>query len=174
MLSEIKFSRLSVILIVLIIFILGYFFIFVPIARQWKELNRRIEVVNLQYLRNSRTVTNFDDYVKHYKEFELITKQTKTAEEEIAFFLKEIESFINNLNVTINDIKPLPDEQDNQAHVFFIELEIESSVIDFISFLHKIASSPTMIRVEKMTLMTKGKKDNRLSLRLIISKTFIV
>ena len=174
MVTKMKVSRLSVILVVIIIVILGYVFIVMPLARQGKELNRRIEVVNLQHLRNSRTVTNFDEYVTNYKEFESIARQNKTDEEEIALFFKEIESFISNLNIRINDVKPLPDEDNNQSHVFLIDVEMASSMRDFMAFLHAIATSKTMIRVDKIVLTAQGKKDNRLTVRLIISKTFLV
>jgi len=112
--------------------------------------------------------------VNHYKEFESISTQNKKDEEEVAFFLKEIETFVNGLNININDIKPLPDEEESQAHIFLIDVEMESSIIDFMEFLHKIASSKNLIRIEKMSLITKGQRGHKLTIKLIISKTFLV
>ena len=174
MTAHMKVSRLSIVLGGVIIVILGYVFIVMPLVRQVKELNRRIEVATLQHLRSSRTVSHFDEYVTNYKEFESIMRQSKTDKEEIAFFLKEIESFIADLNIRINDIKPLPDEDTQQSHVFFIDVEMDSSLKDFIMFLHAIATSKTMIRVERIVLTVQGKKDNRLTIELILSKTFLV
>jgi len=172
MVSKIRMTKMSIVLVVTISGLLAYVFIAIPVMDQWKELNRRIEVVSLQYLRDTKTVNNFDEYKKLYTEYEAIARQAKTDEEEIAFFLKEIESFTANLNISINDIKPLPQERDKHTTILFIEIEMLSSMKDFIAFLHTIASSRTMIHIHKMSLSIISRRDDILTIKLVISKTF--
>ena len=173
MTRSIKITRLSALLIAVIGVMLAYVFIVNPLVGAWNELDRRVEVVNLQYMRDTRTVDNFDDYVELYHTYEDIAAQKRSDEEELALFLKEIENFAGPLDVAINDIKPLPNEEEKHKNVFLLRLEMEGAIDELVSFLHTIASSDTLIRVETMSLQTTSRRNNILTAKITLSKTFL-
>jgi len=89
--ANVKMTKLSVVLIIVISTLLGYVFGVLPLWREWQGLEGRMERLHMEYQRDSRTVAHLGDSLQQYREHEGVTKQTRTNEEEVAFFLKEIE-----------------------------------------------------------------------------------
>ncbi|MFH1384390.1 MAG: hypothetical protein ABIH47_05430 [Candidatus Omnitrophota bacterium] len=174
MMKYIKITKIRVVLVILSIVLIAYIFVMIPLGKGWKDLERRIDKANIQYLRGSQTVRCFDDSLRQFKEYERKMKQTKSNEEEVALFLKEIELFIKQVKVDINDIKPLPDEMREETHVFLIKVELECTIQDLVVLLHTIASSQTLIRVEKMDMTTQSYQQSKLTVTLVFSKTFLL
>ena len=172
--KKVKITKLTVILTSVIVASLLYVFALVPFFRMWNDLARRMEVVDLQYARDMARVENFDAYRNEYKQIEAIGVKNRSDEEERALFLKEIESFIQGLSISLKDIKPLKTQDKKGSETFYLELEMESSIGDLMAYLHTIATSGSLIRVERMTISTKEKKSNIHIIKQTVSKTFAV
>jgi Tfp pilus assembly protein PilO len=166
-------TKASLIMVGVIALLLSFVFVYKPLSDLWNELDRRVEVVNLQYLRNTKTVSNFNDYIALFQKYEEVSRQEKSDEEEGTLFLKEIEAFGLGLNLAINDIKPMPTVKDSHTTSFLIRLEMEGTIEDFIAYLHAIASSNTLIRVEDLSLQTVSRRNNVLNAKVTLSKTFL-
>jgi Tfp pilus assembly protein PilO len=169
----IKMTRLSSFLAVIIGLLLAFVLIFNPLFSLWKDLARRIEVVHLQYGRDTKTIDNYERYIELFNTYEAIARQARSDEEELAFFLKEIEEFSSGLALSIQDIKPMAPNDEKYTNRFGLQLEIQGPIADIISFFHRIASSETLIRIESFSLQTISRRDNVLNIKLAVSKTYL-
>jgi len=169
-----KLTKVSFLLIAVIGVLLSFVIIVNPLSNAWEALNRRVEVVNLQYVRDTKTVNNFDEYVTLFEKYEKISRQDNSDEEELALFLKELEAFASGYQISIDDIKPLPNRKDSNANTFLIRLEMQGTIQDVISYMHEIADSGTLIRIENLTIQTVSRRNNILNAKITLSKTFLV
>lgn len=169
----IKMTKLSSVLTIIIGLLLVFVLVVNPLYSWWKDLGRRIEVVNLQYGRDSKTIEQYDQYIELFNAYEKIARQAHSDEEELAVFLKEIEEFAAGLSLAIDDIKPMPRNDERHANRFGLRLEIQGPITDIISFFHRIASSETLIRIETFSLQTISRRDNVLNVKLAVSKTYL-
>jgi len=165
--------QLAIPLVFIIVMLLAYVFLYVPVRDKMDDLDKRIEMVNIQYLRNASTVNNFDEYLNRFREYDNMAKQTRDDEAEKAFFLKEFETIVGPMQLSVNDIKPLPVEEEQFKKAFFIKVEMTGAIKECISFLHKIASNHSLVHVENMTITSENSRTSLLTYEMTISKTFL-
>lgn len=170
----VKMTKTSYALLIIIIAMLLYVFCFIPIAENFKRMQRDIEGLNIQFIKNVRTISDFDVLYKRYQEYKDVVKQTRSDEEEMAFFIKEIQAYTQELSLSIKDIKPMSKVGSAGVNIFSVDVNIEGSIKDLVLLLHKIASEKKLIKVEKMSLEVARSSDSTtLSASFGFSKNFI-
>lgn len=173
MAADNKKIAVRIVLVAIIAILLIYGVIFLPLARKWSQLEDRIQDLDVQYLRNLKTVGLFDESFAQYNLYEGDITQKSTDEEEIALFLKNVEELIRNKMMTIRDIKPLDVRDAVKVHTVLIEVEFEGSINNLVALLHELASSQTLTYVEKLSIAPISQVDNSLIFTVVFAKSFI-
>lgn len=171
--KEFKMTRLSKVLIGCILFLLIIVGVFVPLKRMYKEIDRRIMVTEAQFVRNQHALSSVQSSQTLFKQYEAISRQVRSDKEEQVTFMKEVEGIVKKNSIAISQIKPIPREEVGAVSRFLLELEFDTTIQDLVSFLYDVADSGTLVSPEEMTIATKDRRANILSVRLVLSKIFL-
>ncbi len=103
-----------------------------------------------------------------YKDF--YTKSVQTEEAVIADFLKKVENLATKSEITL--VKVFPDGQDVQKEYlkYFVTLDCSGKLENIANFMYAVNSSPELLKVEKMNLLTNPRDVEKIQATITISK----
>lgn len=89
---------------------------------------------------------------------------------EVAALLREIERLGKESGIALNEVKPLPPEEDEQGQVFPFEIHTTGSFKQWVHLVYLLQTSESLFRVERATLGAKEQDSDILEGSLRISR----
>lgn len=142
--------------IFLIGFSIFFTFIFLPIMNGFRQLNQKINSVELKLKKATILLGKRQNIEKSYEKFALLTNGKTGEDYSSASMLSEVESLANKNNLRIVDIRPKTEQSSRQYGEFFIELKQEGKANDFFKFIYELENPPYFLRIKKAQLMSKN------------------
>jgi len=157
-----------IILFLIIIMVLQKF-VFKPLSNRLTNLKKEIKQREMSLIKGLRLDRQRDQVLKSYKDYERYLKIKGSDEEIISEFLREIEKLSRESAISILNIKPQSTNKRKHYKEYTIEISIEASMRDFISFLYNLNNSNLLLKVEKLILTLKDEKTDILKISVLVS-----
>jgi Tfp pilus assembly protein PilO len=144
--------------------------IFGPFHDKLMNLQREVARTEAGLKRGVTLSENEDAIRKAYAQFDTyFSLQGASGEEAVAAFLKEIEKLSRQTGLTILDMKPQKEgEEEKFSRQFVINVKAEATAEQVVKFLHALVDSPLLFSVEKMVLLPKGESATALSVTMTV------
>jgi Tfp pilus assembly protein PilO len=97
----------------------------------------------------------------------------RSEEIEMAELLKEIEELAHESQVSLENIKRVSPVVGKFYQEYGVEVQCQSTLKQWVEFVHLIESSPSLIKIKRASLTVKGKDTNTLRGFLVVSKVVI-
>lgn len=109
--------------------------------------------INLTKMKSDLLVK--DRIEKEYLEIEPLIRSSRTDQQEISLFTRELNDLYSPLQVKIGSVKIFPLVQNEFYRQLSIKIEMSGDIKDIMGFIRAIESSPKPLRVERLTLDVK-------------------
>ena len=127
-----------------------------PATAKSRALTQQINVKKRE-IENCIYLLNMKDAIKEETvKFSKFEKLGTSQDEEVSYFLRQIEAISKKSSVQIIDIKPYYARKAGSGTEYKVEIEIESSLNQFISFIYNLQNSEGLLRTAKFSI---GPKD---------------
>lgn len=166
-------KRLFYLTIGLIFFSLLYSLVVKPLITNWQQLEKKIETSALKVEKNLRMLERKTIIQDEYNKYVSAVKMAGSVEEEMTKFLTEIESLASSSSVRIIGIKPHPVKEVGFYKKFFVELDAEGDINQISKFIYDMQNSTQLLKIDKLSIGTKGAGTNLLKCSILVSKILI-
>lgn len=151
----------------------AYVLIVEPLARQWQDLNRQIEVKTNKLIRDLRLLSAEKAIEEEHSRLSRHSLSSGIEEQDVARVLSELEDLARSEAVDIVDMRPHPVEEGDGYKEILVDVSLEAAMLPLMKFLHRIENAPNRLRVRRLTLAAESDKDGLLRCSVFISKRFI-
>jgi len=164
---------LFIIVAVVIIASLSYSLIIDPLYNKLKTLEEEIEAKEIRLTKNIRLIAERDAINEEFNKYSQQLKVKSTDEEEMASVLSEIERIGKSSGVYLNDVKPQPIKDNQFYRVLSVEIKFQASPDNLSKFIYDLQSSPFLLKVKRLQIISKGQETNFVEGNIQISKISI-
>ncbi|MFH1199369.1 MAG: hypothetical protein V1650_04355 [Candidatus Omnitrophota bacterium] len=144
-----------------------------PINNRVKEINREIHLSEKQLERYVRQVRHKGLISQEYAKYKQQIKKVGTDEEETVRILAEIEALASKLGVRLVNVKPRPCLQIELGKEYSVEVEAEADMGALANFFYQLNASEQLLRIEKLSLVSKDKNSSALKSLILVTKIVI-
>ena len=144
-----------------------------PIGSRLNELEQEILVTENQLRRNVRELAAGEAVRAAYAAYAPNASKARSAEEEMALLLNEIEGLARKSGLSLVNMKPKPAGRSDAGKQYPVEVELESPMAPLMKFLHSLHGSKHLLRVQQLRLVPKGGRSADVKVYLLINETVI-
>ncbi|MCX5678722.1 MAG: type 4a pilus biogenesis protein PilO [Candidatus Omnitrophica bacterium] len=145
-----------------------------PIGNRIQRIDQEIKFSEKKLSRDLRNMNNKDIIEREYKKYKNYVKKSSVSDEEdVANILGEIEGLARSSSVSLVDIKPQAPKRADFYKEYAIEVEVEGSMEQVITFLHDLNSSAQLLRAVKLRIGLKDKELSAIKASLLVTKISI-
>ena len=139
-----------------------------PLLAHRAEVRQRIQTQSEKLDALHRVLAQSGDIEQAYSQ---IAPYLDGTEDEPAHgvFFSELESVARSANVTLN-LKPRPAKSEGRISRLDIELDVEGSQADLLSFLDSILRMPKLVAIDRLRLSTTPAREGILRANLVLRK----
>ena len=145
-----------------------------PVSSKLKNLDKDIRQTKSDIKRDVRYMSYQD---KIYKEDEIYrfyqTDEDKTEDEITAAFLKTIENLGRESEVNLGKLNPGEAIPKKGYVQYFANVECNGSLESIVKFIHKINTTPNLLKVVKMNIIGKKSSADEVTVAMKISKLIV-
>jgi len=145
-----------------------------PIGGRIQRINQEIKFSEKKLSRDLRNMNNKGLIESEYRKYKNYVRKTSASDEEdVANVLGEIEGLARSSGVSLVDIKPLVPKQTDFYKEYAIEVEVEGSMEQIVTFLHSLNNSAQLLRAVKLRIGLKDKESTAIKASLLVTKISI-
>ncbi|MBI4550314.1 MAG: hypothetical protein HY714_05260 [Candidatus Omnitrophica bacterium] len=117
---------------------------------------------------------NQDVFVERYREMRKeVVSEGGTAEDRMTLFVTQLENWAREEKLLVQDIRPLPAEQNDRLTLLKVSLEIEGEMGALARLMHRISSSKEPIRIDRFNFFQKVRMRREVNLELELSFIYL-
>ena len=145
---------------VLGVVLMGFAIVLGPVRLRLQDLDARIITQERKLARNLSVLTpKAKELVeKQYDRYGTVIRMKGSTEEESALMLSEVDRLAGQSKVTLLTTKPREPKKDGDSESYFVDIEIEATVAQLVSFVYAIETSAQLLRVDRLVVDVKGAK----------------
>lgn len=145
-----------------------------PIGDRARRLNQEIKFSETKLSRDLRNINNKGLIESEYKKYKNYVKRTSASDEEdVANILGEIEGLARSSGVSLVDIKPQVPKKSDFYKEYVVEVEVEGSMEQVVTFLHDLNNSIQLLRAVKFRIGLKDRESSVIKASLQVTKISI-
>jgi len=144
-----------------------------PIFSKMYELDQEIRQRESVIRRNALILAQKDRILSELTKYNSFSGTSKSEEEEVTSFLKEIETLANKSSVYLVDMKPAGLKDMGSSKKYTINLNCEAQMEQLTDFMYNIENSNSLLTIEKYQISPKSKESSVAKCSLSISKVVI-
>jgi Tfp pilus assembly protein PilO len=145
-----------------------------PISNRIQRIDQEIKFSENKLSRDLRNINNKELIESEYKKYRGYVKRTSASDEEdVANILGEIEGLARSSGVSLVDIKPQAPKQADFYKEYPIEVEVEGSMEQIVTFLHDLNNSTQLLRAVKLRIGLKDRESSIIKASLLVTKISI-
>jgi hypothetical protein len=143
------------------IVILGAVILMGPVRGRFHDLEEEIGVQETKLNRNLAIVapTARDAVEKEFRRYGEMILKRGSSDEENSQMMSEIDKLAGLNKVTLSATKPRDAKKEKDYEAYGVEIEIEADMAALIGFIYAVESSSQLLRVDHVTVESKGAKD---------------
>lgn len=167
-------SNIFVLCIVVVLVYLGNHYAINPLRKMISSVDISIKKAKNKLLYNLGTIEDQKQYKSQYVKYLSKFQQEQNNDEVMSSILSEIQQIGETLNLKISDLKPKKVQKERYFNRFSINLAIDSTFVDVISFIYKLQSKPYLFKVEEFRF-DKSPRTNERTIKtyLVLSKVLV-
>lgn len=140
-----------------IIFAIGFNFLFTPILTKNEDLNKEIELTQTKLKKYLRLLSQKDYLQNKYNEFSGHLKDSLTRDFDTYLgVLSELENLTKAANIRIIDIRPQAPKSLALYKEIIVDLRTEGTMADYLKFIYTVENSLSLLRIKKFQLNAKA------------------
>jgi Tfp pilus assembly protein PilO len=152
------------------ILFLSDIFLFSPLSKESKALNREIIKTEVALRKALELQSRKEQTLQEYKNIEEYLKLKGSDEEIVASFLREIETKARKAGVSIIDLKPQSRRQTGGDYrEYLIDLRLEGKMEEIVDFIYGVESSKFLLKAKSVSLNLKDEATSLLKGEIKIS-----
>jgi Tfp pilus assembly protein PilO len=141
-----------------------------PLGAKLQRMGREIALSEKKLSHDLRNIHNKDFIESEYKKYKNFVKKSSASDEEnVSNILAEIEGLTRTAGVNLVDIKPQASKQVDFYKEYAMEVTIEGSMEEIVAFLHKLNSSPQLLRAVKLHLGVRQKESSAVRASMLVT-----
>lgn len=144
--------------------------VFSGFRKKMKDLSKKISIQELAVKKGLNIQKSKDTILQEYKEYSKFLLKDLNDRDINAGFLKEIEKITQESGLSVVNLAP--EEKFTQAKEYKeykANLRLEGSMEKLLSFLNKVQSSSLLIKLSKLSLISKDEQANVLRIDAVVS-----
>jgi len=153
-----------------IIAALVFNFIIAPLIAELKDLNEDIARKTNILERHFRLMSRGESMLLFYENYKGALQADKTKEEITADLFEEVKGIARSLNLSLESIKPLSSEQQEEYTEVLLEVELGGNFARIFQFIHRLEESSSFIKISSLRLYTQRTSAGTLRCRIVLSK----
>lgn len=130
------------------------------------ELQSEIDSLRSNLSYEQGVLEKSDDFLSAYKKMPLRPAEIKDPDEKMGLLAGAIERLAKEENLSLNDIRPMPQSQSEEKSLLRMEVELEGEIAGISRFLHKTLSLPEFLKLERFRLAQKSPMSMKLKAEL--------
>ncbi len=144
------------------IVILGAVILMGPVRGRFRYLEEEIAIQEAKLNRNLAIVapTAREAVEKEFRRYGEMIRKRGSSDEENSQMMSEIDKLAGLNKVTLSATKPRDTKKEKDYEAYGVEIEVEADMAALMGFLYAIESSSQLLRVDHMTVESKGAKDS--------------
>lgn len=136
-------------------------------------LDREIESQKTTVKRSLHILAQGDRIKKDVEKYTFFVMPARSPEEEVAFFLKDIEELANKSSVYVIDMKSTSFFEESIFNKYIVKLNCEAQIEQIVTFFYEVENSNRMLKVEKYDMRPKTAGSSILRCTASISKVVV-
>ncbi|MCK4519565.1 MAG: hypothetical protein KAT96_00120 [Candidatus Omnitrophica bacterium] len=144
-----------------------------PILSKMKLLNKEIQSQESTIKKSLHILAQKDRLKKETNKYASFVVPAQSQEEEMVFFLKDIEELANKCSVYVIDIKSAGLAEEGIFKKYFVRLNCEAQMEQLTELFYKLESSSKMLKIEKYDIKPKTEGSSVVRCTVSISKAVL-
>jgi len=145
-----------------------------PIYSKIRSINNEVSEKESGIVQNLRILSQKDRIEYETKKYASFFNKSKSEEENMTSFFKEIENLANKSSLYVVDIKPAgAKEYKNKTQKLLVNLNCEGQMEQIMDFMYSIENSRGLLTIEKYQISPKSKESSIAQASISISKLVI-
>jgi len=135
------------------------------VASWWHHMvNFREEIDRSEHslVTQQRLLDRKDSLLTDEQKYQEYLRPGAASELQMATLLKEIENLAHQAQVSLEEVKPLTSEESDLSQTYVFEVHSESSLDQWVRFVHLVETSHTLFKVQRAKLEKKEDKQDLL------------
>ncbi|NQT00154.1 MAG: type 4a pilus biogenesis protein PilO [Candidatus Omnitrophica bacterium] len=141
-----------------------------PLAGQWQRLNSQIINKQQELSKNLKLLSQKDNIKVSFATLDDYTSKREPGEHELSALLSNVEKQATTSGIHILNLRPRPEKDSKLYKKYILEMNCTATMEEFIDFIYNLQQSVELIRVEKLKLVSQGKRSSALKAYLLITK----
>lgn len=138
-----------------IVFSIGFNFLFMPLLTKNDNLNKEINISRVKLTKYLRLLSQKDSLQTKYSKLAQDFKVSSRQEGALVTTLAELENMAKNSNIRIVDIRPQAPKSADLYKEVIIELRTEGTMESYLGFIYTLENSLLLLRIKKIQLNAK-------------------
>lgn len=151
-------KKLLGIVIALLASLTIYFVLFKPLLSQLQTVQAQVLAKSITLTKYQRTLGEKAKIRKIYEQYLGLVGETKSAQEEISKFLKEVDEICSRAGVYIIDMKPLTSLEGEPLTKVRLEIEVTAQQSSLGKLLSELRNSKAYIHVDALRASTGARE----------------
>ena len=164
-------KRIALVTICLVAFAVIFKLMIHPMVKHWSRLNKEVVSQRNQFLRLNRMLEMKEGVEQAYQIYQGAILAKGSEEEEMAGFLREIETLSRPLPIEVTLVKTLQVTNAGFYKRYAIQLEVVGDTINICNLIYSLETSPSLLKVKRLQLTAKG--DNAIRASMQINKVLV-
>jgi Tfp pilus assembly protein PilO len=145
-----------------------------PVGTKLRRMDQEISSSEKKLSHDLRNIHNKELIESEYRKYRNFVKKSSASDEEnVSNILAEIEGLARASGVNLVDIKPQASKQVDFYREYAAEVTVEGQMEQVVTFLHKLNSSPQLLRAIKIRLGMKQKDASLVKASMLVTNISI-
>jgi len=152
----------------------GYYLAFAPWLDYRAKLKKQIRGLERAAQSGNSILSRETDILRDRAVYERFVHLGGSSDNEIAAFLKEIETIASQTQVSLQEIRPLSTESGDWHQEYGLEVRFVGSLPDWIRFVYALESAETLFTISKVQMEKEAEDPKTLKGAMQIKKLVVV
>ncbi len=167
-------KKLFYIVLVFLAIVFSNNFVVTPLKKEIGLVKQEKIKKEIEWKKNNQIIKQKKQIKEEFEKYMAFIKKKGSDEEDVASFLKEIESLAQKSKVSLINIKPQPVKKMEFYKKYTIEIKGEGHIEQFVKFIYYLQKSYQILKVEKIHLNVRNSFSTRVKGSLIITKILVM
>jgi Tfp pilus assembly protein PilO len=167
-------KKLFYIVLVFLAIVFSNNFVVTPLKKEIGLVKQEKIKKEIEWKKNNQIIKQKKQIKEEFEKYMAFIKKKGSDEEDVASFLKEIESLAQKSKVSLINIKPQPVKKMEFYKKYTIEIKGEGHIEQFVKFIYYLQKSYQILKVEKIHFNVRNSFSTRVKGSLIITKILVM
>ena len=161
-------------LLAVFVYLLAAVLFYRPMVLSWKNKLEEVDASKLKLVRYERLVSQKSALLTELSGYKERYTRKLSHDEEVSIFLKQLEEMVGKSGLKVNNLRPIPYDENKDLDTLVIELTIEGEMEQYLDFLHSLATSEDLLDIRAMSVQRRTAGEGHLGVTAEATKTLFI